>query len=185
MLGHKLCSVMVKQEQSPELPVDPLATSSAMAAAAMATTPLLGLSPMTRLPVAHQVSLGPIHRGRGWRGGGGWISVGRAIQNPGHPGALSTEQRGPWESPDSVSAPTLGHPFTNLEQTQTTGALTVWGGRQRDPGRAGHRGPRPGSQGRRQPRTFHFLSVRILKNEETPKWKYKNYTLFPLFIFMK
>uniref|UniRef100_A0AC11DPA6 cAMP responsive element binding protein 3 like 1 n=1 Tax=Ovis aries TaxID=9940 RepID=A0AC11DPA6_SHEEP len=54
VLGHKLCSVMVKQEQSPELPVDPLATSSAMAAAAMATTPLLGLSPMTRLPVAHQ-----------------------------------------------------------------------------------------------------------------------------------
>lgn len=68
MLGHKLCSVMVKQEQSPELPVDPLAASSAMAAAAMATTPLLGLSPLTRLPVAHQVSLGPIHRGRGWGG---------------------------------------------------------------------------------------------------------------------
>lgn len=122
---------------------------------------------------------------QGPRVGGGWISVGRAIQNPGHPGALSTEQRGPWESPDSVSAPTLGHPFTNLEQTQTTGALTVWGRRQRDPGRAGHWGPRPGSQGRRQPRTLNFLSVRILKNEETPKWKYKNYTLFPLFIFMK
>uniref|UniRef100_A0A8C4M660 cAMP responsive element binding protein 3 like 1 n=1 Tax=Equus asinus asinus TaxID=83772 RepID=A0A8C4M660_EQUAS len=56
VLGHKLCSVMVKQEQSPELPVDPLAASSAMAAAAaMATTPLLGLSPLSRLPVApHQ-----------------------------------------------------------------------------------------------------------------------------------
>eukprot|EP00069_Balaena_mysticetus_P002578 bmy_04105T0 len=55
VLGHKLCSVMVKQEQSPELPVDPLAASSAMAAAAaMATTPLLGLSPLTRLPVPHQ-----------------------------------------------------------------------------------------------------------------------------------
>ncbi|OWK17995.1 CREB3L1 [Cervus elaphus hippelaphus] len=55
VLGHKLCSVMVKREQSPELPVDPLAASSAMAAAAaMATTPLLGLSPLTRLPVPHQ-----------------------------------------------------------------------------------------------------------------------------------
>ncbi|XP_032270281.1 LOW QUALITY PROTEIN: cyclic AMP-responsive element-binding protein 3-like protein 1 [Phoca vitulina] len=55
VLGHKLCSVMVKQEQSPELPVDPLAASSAMAAAAaMATTPLLGLSPLSRLPVPHQ-----------------------------------------------------------------------------------------------------------------------------------
>ncbi|XP_040115035.1 cyclic AMP-responsive element-binding protein 3-like protein 1 isoform X2 [Oryx dammah] len=54
VLGHKLCSVMVKQEQSPELPVDPLAASSAMAAAAMATTPLRGLSPLTRLPVPHQ-----------------------------------------------------------------------------------------------------------------------------------
>ncbi|XP_068410993.1 cyclic AMP-responsive element-binding protein 3-like protein 1 [Eschrichtius robustus] len=55
VLGHKLCSVMVKQEQSPELPVDPLAASSAMAAAAaMATTPLLGLSPLTRLPIPHQ-----------------------------------------------------------------------------------------------------------------------------------
>ncbi|XP_036283072.1 cyclic AMP-responsive element-binding protein 3-like protein 1 isoform X2 [Pipistrellus kuhlii] len=55
VLGHKLCSVMVKQEQSLELPVDPLAASSAMAAAAaMATTPLLGLSPLSRLPVPHQ-----------------------------------------------------------------------------------------------------------------------------------
>lgn len=55
VLGHKLCSVMVKQEQSPELPVDPLAASSAMAAtAAMATAPLLGLSPLSRLPVPHQ-----------------------------------------------------------------------------------------------------------------------------------
>ncbi|KAF3822036.1 hypothetical protein GH733_007410 [Mirounga leonina] len=55
VLGHKLCSVMVKQEQSPELPVDPLAASSAMAAAAaLATTPLLGLSPLSRLPVPHQ-----------------------------------------------------------------------------------------------------------------------------------
>uniref|UniRef100_A0A8C9DKS7 cAMP responsive element binding protein 3 like 1 n=1 Tax=Prolemur simus TaxID=1328070 RepID=A0A8C9DKS7_PROSS len=54
-LGHKLCSIMVKQEQSPELSVDPLATSSAMAAAAaMATTPLLGLSPLSRLPIPHQ-----------------------------------------------------------------------------------------------------------------------------------
>lgn len=60
MLGHKLCSVMVKQEQSPDLPVDPLAASSAMAAAAaaMASTPLLGLSPLSRLPVPHQVSKG-------------------------------------------------------------------------------------------------------------------------------
>lgn len=60
MLGHKLCSVMVKQEQSPDLPVDPLAASSAMAAAAaaMASTPLLGLSPLSRLPVPHQVSGG-------------------------------------------------------------------------------------------------------------------------------
>ncbi|KAB1272985.1 Cyclic AMP-responsive element-binding protein 3-like protein 1 [Camelus dromedarius] len=57
VLGHTLCSVMVKQEQSPELPVDPLAASSAMAAAAaMATTPLLGLSPLSRLPVPHQPS---------------------------------------------------------------------------------------------------------------------------------
>lgn len=62
MLGHTLCSVMVKQEQSPELPVDPLAASSAMAAAAaMATTPLLGLNPLSRLPVPHQVSLGTVH----------------------------------------------------------------------------------------------------------------------------
>ncbi|XP_063464490.1 cyclic AMP-responsive element-binding protein 3-like protein 1 isoform X3 [Pan paniscus] len=54
-LGHKLCSIMVKQEQSPELPVDPLAAPSAMAAAAaMATTPLLGLSPLSRLPIPHQ-----------------------------------------------------------------------------------------------------------------------------------
>nr|XP_051708733.1 cyclic AMP-responsive element-binding protein 3-like protein 1 isoform X1 [Oryctolagus cuniculus] len=54
-LGHKLCSIMVKQEQSPELPVDPLAASSAMAtAAAMATTPLLGLSPLSRLPMPPQ-----------------------------------------------------------------------------------------------------------------------------------
>lgn len=66
MLGHKLCSVMVKQEQSPELPVDPLA-----AAAAMATTPLLGLSPLTRLPVPHQVSLGPVYRGQGRAEGDG------------------------------------------------------------------------------------------------------------------
>lgn len=72
MLGHKLCSVMVKREQSPELPVDPLAASSAMAAAAaMATTPLLGLSPLTRLPVPHQVSLGPVYRGRGRAEGAG------------------------------------------------------------------------------------------------------------------
>lgn len=56
---------MVKQEQSPELPVDPLAASSAMAAAAMATPPLLGLSPISRLPVPHQVSLETIDRGRG------------------------------------------------------------------------------------------------------------------------
>lgn len=51
---------MVKQEHSPELPVDPLATSSAMAAAAatMTTPPLLGLSPLSRLPIPHQVSLG-------------------------------------------------------------------------------------------------------------------------------
>ncbi|XP_005384096.1 PREDICTED: cyclic AMP-responsive element-binding protein 3-like protein 1 [Chinchilla lanigera] len=56
-LGHKLCSIMVKQEQSLELPVDPLAASSAMAAAAaatMATTPLLSLSPLSRLPIPHQ-----------------------------------------------------------------------------------------------------------------------------------
>ncbi|GAB1286591.1 Cyclic AMP-responsive element-binding protein 3-like protein 1 [Apodemus speciosus] len=55
-LGNKLCSIMVKQEQSPELPVDPLAASSAMAAAAaaMAAPPLLGLSPISRLPVPHQ-----------------------------------------------------------------------------------------------------------------------------------
>uniref|UniRef100_G1RUS4 cAMP responsive element binding protein 3 like 1 n=1 Tax=Nomascus leucogenys TaxID=61853 RepID=G1RUS4_NOMLE len=54
-LGHKLCSIMVKQEQSLELPVDPLAAPSAMTAtAAMATTPLLGLSPLSRLPVPHQ-----------------------------------------------------------------------------------------------------------------------------------
>lgn len=61
-LGNKLCSIMVKQEQSPELPVDPLAASSAMAAATMATPPLLGLSPISRLPIPHQVSLGTIHR---------------------------------------------------------------------------------------------------------------------------
>ncbi|ELW48843.1 Cyclic AMP-responsive element-binding protein 3-like protein 1 [Tupaia chinensis] len=55
-LGHKLCSVMVKQEQSPELPVDPLAAASSpmAAAAAMTTTPLLGLSPLSRLPMPHQ-----------------------------------------------------------------------------------------------------------------------------------
>ncbi|KAK2100516.1 hypothetical protein P7K49_021864 [Saguinus oedipus] len=54
-LGHKLCSIMVKQEQSPELPMDPLAAPSAMAAVAtMATTPLLGLSPLSRLPIPHQ-----------------------------------------------------------------------------------------------------------------------------------
>lgn len=65
-LGNKLCSIMVKQEQSPELPVDPLAASSTMAAAAaMATPPLLGLSPISRLPIPHQVSLGSIHRERG------------------------------------------------------------------------------------------------------------------------
>lgn len=69
MLGHKLCSVMVKQEQSLELPVDPLAASSAMAAtAAMATTPLLGLSPLSRLPIPHQVSLGTVLE---WLSGGG------------------------------------------------------------------------------------------------------------------
>lgn len=64
-LGNKLCSIMVKQEQSSELPVDPLAASSAMAAAAaaMATPPLLGLSPIPRLPIPHQVSLGTVHRG--------------------------------------------------------------------------------------------------------------------------
>lgn len=64
-LGHKLCSIMVKQEQSPEMPFDPLAASSAMAAAAaaMATPPLLGLSPMARLPIPQQVSLGTIDRG--------------------------------------------------------------------------------------------------------------------------
>lgn len=56
---------MVKQEQNPELPVDPLAASSAMAAAAMATPPLLGLSPISRLPIPHQVSLETIDRGRG------------------------------------------------------------------------------------------------------------------------
>ncbi|KAK2506786.1 hypothetical protein MC885_007350 [Smutsia gigantea] len=55
VLGHKLCSIMVKQEQSPELPMDPLASSSAVVAAtAMATTPLLGLSPLSRLPIPHQ-----------------------------------------------------------------------------------------------------------------------------------
>ncbi|XP_021119902.1 cyclic AMP-responsive element-binding protein 3-like protein 1 isoform X2 [Heterocephalus glaber] len=55
-LGHKLCSIMVKQEQSPELPVDPLAASSAMATAtaAMAAAPLLSLSPLSRLPIPHQ-----------------------------------------------------------------------------------------------------------------------------------
>lgn len=64
MLGHKLCSVMVKQEQSPELPMDPLTASSAMAAAAaMASTPLLGLSPLSRLPIPHQVSLGTVCKG--------------------------------------------------------------------------------------------------------------------------
>lgn len=84
MLGHKLCSVMVKQEQSPELPVDPLAASSAMAAAAaMATTPLLGLSPLSRLPIPHQVSLGTV--GRGLREGGGvgggslWEEISKAL----------------------------------------------------------------------------------------------------------
>lgn len=55
---------MVKQEQSPELPVDPLAASSAMAAAAaMAAPPLLGLSPLSRLPIPHQVSLRTVPRG--------------------------------------------------------------------------------------------------------------------------
>ncbi|XP_060031746.1 cyclic AMP-responsive element-binding protein 3-like protein 1 [Erinaceus europaeus] len=54
VLGHKLCSVMVKQEQSPELPVDPLAASSAMGTTTMAPAPLLGLSPLSRLPVPHQ-----------------------------------------------------------------------------------------------------------------------------------
>lgn len=67
-LGHKLCSIMVKQEQSPEPPVDALAASSAMAAAAaaaaMATTPLLGLSPLSRLPMPPQVSLGMSWGGR-------------------------------------------------------------------------------------------------------------------------
>ncbi|XP_076970658.1 cyclic AMP-responsive element-binding protein 3-like protein 1 isoform X2 [Tamandua tetradactyla] len=47
-LGHTLCSVMVKQEQGPELPMGPLA------AAAMAPAPLLGLSALSRLPIPHQ-----------------------------------------------------------------------------------------------------------------------------------
>ena len=83
MLGHKLCSVMVKQEQSLELPVDPLAASSAMAAtAAMATTPLLGLSPLSRLPIPHQVSLGTVLE---WLSGGGslWEEVSEGLCSPG------------------------------------------------------------------------------------------------------
>lgn len=80
VLGHKLCSVMVKQEQSPDLPVDPLAASSAMAAAAaaMASTPLLGLSPLSRLPVPHQVSGGGGARGdclQGLRERGGAVGL--------------------------------------------------------------------------------------------------------------
>lgn len=57
----------MKQEQSPELPVDPLAVSSAMAAAAMATPPLLGLSPISRLPIPHQVSLETLTGAEGGR----------------------------------------------------------------------------------------------------------------------
>lgn len=88
MLGHKLCSVMVKQEQSPELPTDPLAASSAVVTTTiMATTPLLGLSPLSRLPIPHQVSWGTVCRGWG-REKGWWVSVGRGVQSPAHPKAL-------------------------------------------------------------------------------------------------
>lgn len=58
LLGRKLCSVMVKQEQTPELPVDPLTVATTAAATATATAvgpaPLLGLSPLSRLPIPHQ-----------------------------------------------------------------------------------------------------------------------------------
>ena len=54
-------------------------------------------------------------------GGGGWISVGRAIQNPGLPGALNREQCGAQEPPDSVSAPNLGHPFTTKTRLRPQG----------------------------------------------------------------
>ena len=84
VLGHKLCSVMVKQEQSLELPVDPLAASSAMAAtAAMATTPLLGLSPLSRLPIPHQVSLGTVWAGLSGGGGSLWEEVSEGLCSPG------------------------------------------------------------------------------------------------------
>jgi hypothetical protein len=72
---------MVKQEQSPELPVDPLAASSAMAAAAaMATSPLMGLSPLSRLPIPHQVSVGLWAGAEGVRMAGG--AVGSHAQSP-------------------------------------------------------------------------------------------------------
>lgn len=58
LLGRKLCSVMVKQEQTPELPVDPLTVATTAAATAVGPAPLLGLSPLSRLPIPHQVSLG-------------------------------------------------------------------------------------------------------------------------------
>lgn len=93
VLGHKLCSVMVKQEQSPDLPVDPLAASSAMAAAAaaMASTPLLGLSPLSRLPVPHQVS-----------GGGGTGGLFAGAEGAGRGGGSLWEEAGSvnWEQCD-------------------------------------------------------------------------------------
>lgn len=83
MLGHKLCSVMVKQEQSPELPVDPLAASSAMAAAAaMAAPPAAG--PQPPVQAAHpppgepeDCSQGLREGCQGW--GWEWASVGRGL----------------------------------------------------------------------------------------------------------
>lgn len=49
-LGHKLCSIMVKQEQNlvPELSESQLAASS---------VPVLNLNPLQRLPAPEEVSL--------------------------------------------------------------------------------------------------------------------------------
>lgn len=131
MLGHGEAGA------EPELPVDPPWPPLAgygRPPISMATHPAAGPQPHDQAACRPPGEPGAIHRAEG--GPGNWISVGRDHQNPGHPGGSEHGAAWPLGVSDSVSAPTLGHPFTNLEQTQTTGALTVWGGRQRDPGRS-------------------------------------------------
>lgn len=108
----------------PELPVDPLAASPWPA-----TTLLLGLlSPMTRLPVAPPGEPGAYSQGP--RVGAGVDLLQEGHPKPWAPRALSTSEGGvSWESPDSVSAPTLGHPFTQSRTDSDHRGPSLWGGR--------------------------------------------------------